>query len=282
MRRHSVCKRSNALYAGISSILIASRSIVRGLFLFISARPRTPLRVLCIMAMDSIHMRRFAKPLPMRKLRALAALLDFGACANAALDDKHPSQHEFRTTLQLLEEAGIGSSLDDYLRRLARMETTRPLPGGDVGQFHKVMAYREAVVRLYLGMLAVTASVNQGLDEAIHSTVADPDLSMLFRIAMQCQIIDDVFDYSMDNSAGLPSVLTACKSLPRAFELTRLAARGYADQGDLPQTGDLLPFRIALRLVSTCTSLAIVLGRWRQRRHPETILPMERAMANRP
>jgi hypothetical protein len=139
------------------------------------------------------------------------------------------------------------------------------LPGGDHWQFQKVGLYREAVVRLSLGLVASTAHGNQRLDDAIRATCCDADLNILFRIVMQCQIIDDVLDYSKDMSAGLPSFLTACKSLPQAFELTRLAALGYADDRDLPRTGDLFPLRAALFLVSTCAKLVIALGQWRQR-----------------
>lgn len=260
-------ERWNALWAGISSILFAVRSIVRGLSLFMSARPKTPLRVLCIMAFDTLHMLRNARPLPMLKLKTLAALLDFGACANAAFDNKDCCRRECRITLQLLEEAGIRSSVVEYLRRLRDLESRRPLPGGDYWQFHKVGLYREAVVRLSLGMVATTANGNQCLDEGIRATDCDADLNILFRIVMQCQIIDDVLDYSKDMSAGLPSFLTACKSLPQAFELTRLAALGYADDRDLPRTGDVFPLRSALFLVSTCAKLVIVLSRWGRRTH---------------
>jgi hypothetical protein len=265
MNFQAIFERCNAHYARISSILIAVRSIVRGLSLFMSARPKTPLRVLCIMAFDTLHMLRHAKPLPTPKLRMLAALLDFGACTNAAFDNKACCLHEFRITLQLLEEAGIRSSVVEYLRRLRDLESRRPLPGGDYWQFQKVSLYREAVVRLSLGMVATTANGNQCLDEGIRATYCDVDLNILFRIVMHCQIIDDVLDYSKDISAGLPSFLTASKSLPQAFELTRLAVHGYADDRDLPRTGDLFPLRSALFLVSTCAKLAIVFGRWRQR-----------------
>ena len=232
-----------------------------------AARPKTPLRVLCIMAFDMLHMLRMAKPLSRLKLRTLAALLDFGACANAAFDNKQFCRHECRETLQMLEEAGIRSSVAEYLRRLRDLESSRPLPGGGYRQFQKVGLYREAVVRLSLAVVAATANGNHSLDDGIRATYCDADLNTLFRIVMQCQIIDDVLDYSKDMSAGLPSFLTACKSLPRAFELTRLAAFGYACKGDLPRTGELLPLRTALFLVSACTKLVIVLGRWRRRTH---------------
>jgi hypothetical protein len=246
-------------------VLIAVGSILRGLSLLVSARPRTPLRVLCIMALDTIHAIRKARPLPMPRIRMLAALLDFGACANAAFDNKGFCRHECRETLQLLDEAGIRSSVVEYLRRLRELESSRPLPGGDYRRFQDVRLYREAVVRLSLAAAATTANGNQCLDEGIRATYCDADLSMLFQIVMQCQIIDDVLDYSKDMSAGLPTFLTASNSLPQAFELTRLAAIGYANDGDLPRAGDVLPLRSALFLVSTCTRLVIVLGRWRQR-----------------
>lgn len=259
------CIRWNAIYDRISSIVIAVISLVRGLPFFVSARPKTPLRVLCIMAFDTLHRLRHAKRLPMAKLKMLAALLDFGACANAAFDKKNLCPHECLTALQLLEGGGIRPSVLEYLQRLRNLERRRPLPGGDHGQFQRVALYREAVVRLSLGIVAATASGNPCLDEGIRATYGDADLNILFRIAMQCQIIDDVWDYSQDVSAGLPSFLTASQSLPQAFELTRLAALGYADNRDLPRTGAVFPLRSALFLVSTCTKLVMILSRLRQR-----------------
>jgi hypothetical protein len=92
-----ICERWNALHARISSILIAVRSTVRGLPLFVSARPGTPLRVLCLIAFDTLHMLRNAKPLPIPDVRVLAALLDFGACANAAFDNKAYANNSLTT-----------------------------------------------------------------------------------------------------------------------------------------------------------------------------------------
>jgi hypothetical protein len=215
------------------------------------------------MAFDTLHMLRNSKRLPVPKLRILAALLDFGACANAAFDNKDYCRKEFRTTRQTLEEAGLHSSVKEFLRRLRELERRRPSTAGDHWQFQKVESYREAVVRLSLGMVATTAMGKQCIDEGIRATYCDDDLVILFRIVMQCQIIDDVLDYSEDLEAGLPSFLTASESLPQAIKLTRLAAFGYADDRDLPQCGDVFPLRIALFLVSACAKLVILLGRWR-------------------
>jgi hypothetical protein len=253
--------RWKALHDGITSTLMAVISLVRGLSLLLSGRPRTPLRVLCIVAFDTLYVLSHGRRLPTRNLKMLAALLDFGACANAAFDHKKDCRQEHRVTLQLLEEAGIGWSVAEYLRRLSNLESGRPMPGGDRRQFQKVSLYREAVVRLSLGIVATAARGNQCLDEAIEATYGDDDLNLLFRIVMQCQIIDDVLDYSQDRSAGLPSFLTACKSLPQALELTQLAARGYAEDRHVARAADVFPLRAALFLVSMCTKLVVSLGR---------------------
>ena len=254
--------RWKALHDDISSTLIAVICMVRGLFLFLlSGRPRTPLRVLCIVAFDTLHWLRNGKRLSKFELKKLAALLDFGACANAAFDHKKVCQNERRVTLQLLEEADIGLSLSEYLQRLGILEGGRPRPGGDRSQFQNVRWYREAVVRLSLGMVATTASVNRCLNEAIAATYGDGDLNRLFRIVMLCQIIDDVLDYSQDRSAGLPSFLTACKSFPQSLEQTQLAAYGYANNRRINRAAEVFPLRLALFHVSMFTKLVVSLRR---------------------
>ena len=262
---NSHVERCNARPGRIAASLTSVISFLRGLRLFVSARPKTPLRVLCVMAFDTLHVFRKSERLPVHKLRILATLLDFGACANASFDNKGFCRKEYRTTRRLLENAGISSSVDEYLRRLRELEKRRPSPGGDHWQYAKVRSYRESVVRLSLGVIASTAFGNQSVEDGIRATHCDEDLKNLFRIVMQCQVINDVLDYSKDASAGLPSFLTVPASLPQAFELTRRAAIGYADGGDLSLSGDVFRLRVALFGVSICTKLAIALGRWRQK-----------------
>ena len=261
-------KRRNYRHDRMSSVLISIGSFLRGLPMFISDGPKTPLRVLCVMAIDTLHMLRNSKPLPAPKVKMLAALLDFGGCANAAFDNKAYCGKEFHTTLQRLDRAGIRSSLVEFLQRLRELERSRPLPGGDYRQFHAVRSYREAVVRLSLGMVATTALGYESLEDGIVATYSDDGLEILLRIVMQCQIIDDVLDYSRDSSAGLPSFLTASQSLPQSFNLTRLAALGYADDRNLTRSGDMFCLRLALIVVSTCTKWVIAVDRWSRRVHP--------------
>lgn len=253
-----------AIAGGFAAAAIAAISLVRGLLLLPTGRPKTLLRILCIVAFDTLHMLRQGKWLPMRTLKLLAALLDFGAWANAALDHKDCCRQEGRRTLGLLKAAGIRSSVVLYLQRLRAIELQRPLPGGDHWQFRQVELYRETVVRLSLGVVATIADCAGCLDEGVAATDSDADLNLLFRLVMQCQIIDDVVDYAHDLSAGLPSFLTASDSLAHAFEWTRLAILGYADGRDRSRLDGVWLLRLALWLVSSCTRLVIVLGRWRQ------------------
>ena len=270
---HSRPEHLAANYGRISSMLIAATSFLRALPLFIAARPKTPLRVLCIAAFDTLHVLRTSNRLPVRRIRMLAALLDFGASANAAFDRKKFCPEEFRCTRQLLEEAGIGSTVDEYWRRIQELERRRPCPGGNRLDSQRVRTYREDVVRLSLGVLTTTAFVRGSLEDGIQSIQAEDDLAVLFAIVMQCQIIDDVVDYSKDVTADLPGFLTASESLLVAFELTCLATRCYASDRGLARSGREFPFRFALFAVSVIAKLLINLGRWRQR------IPFTMAMA---
>jgi len=215
------------------------------------------------MAFDALHQLRYSKPLPVATHRVLAALLDFGACTNAIFDEKAYRRKELELSRQILDDAGLHSVVDDVLRRLSDLEGRRPSPFGDDRQFHEARSYREAVVRLWLGTVAATATGSRCLEEGILATYADDVLELLFRIVMQCQIIDDVLDYSQDAAAGLPSFLTASASLPDAIERTHQAACDYAHHRDLPLSEDVLPFRAALGIASICAKLMIRLGRWK-------------------
>jgi len=192
----------------------------------------------------------------------LAALLDFGACMNAIFDDKEYSRKELERTRQILDEAGLHSIVEAVVRQLSDLEGRRPSPFGDDQRFHDARSYREAVARLWLGTVAATAAGSRCLEAGILDTYTDDVLDILFRIVMQCQIIDDVLDYSRDASAGLPSFLTASASLRDAFERTHQASCEYAHYRDLRRSDEVLPLRTALSIVSICARLAILLRRW--------------------
>jgi hypothetical protein len=231
--------------------------LLRDLPLFFCAAPGTPLRVLCIVALDTIHMLRHSQPLPRQRRKALATFLDFQACTNAAWDRKPLCAAEYQALRRRLEKAGLGSWIAEYHCRLRELETRRPPVGGDRRRFDDVRAYREAVARLSLATLAAIALNAECLEEGIRATHGDSDVAALFRMAMQCQIIDDVVDYRKDLSAGLPSFLTASSSLPHAVALTACAARCYQARPERSSRRSVFPLRMALWVLTTLAILAV-------------------------
>jgi hypothetical protein len=240
--------------------------LLRGVPLLFSAAPRTPLRVLCIVALDTIHVLRHSQPLSRQRRQELATFLDFQACTNAVWDGKPLCADEYQAQRQRLEKAGLGPWIEEFVVRLRELETRRPPAGGDRRRFDAVRSYREAVVGLSLATITAIALNTEGLDEGIRATHRDGDVAALFRMAMQCQIIDDVVDYEEDLSAGLPSFLTASASLPQALSWTAEAARSYALVPGHSAGRSVLPVRVALHLVTTVTKLVIaVAGRGESR-----------------
>jgi hypothetical protein len=249
--------RPGPLRAGLVSITC----LLRGLPLFWCAAPGTPLRVLCIVALDTIHVLRYAQPLPRQRRTELATFLDFQACTNAAWDRKQLCAAEYQALRRRLEQAGLGSWITEYLCRLGELETRRPSIGGDRRHFDDVRSYRETVARLSLATITAIALNAECLEEGMRATYCDSDVAALFRMAMQCQIIDDVVDYRQDLSAGLPSFLTASASLPQAIALTAEAARSYAASRGPWAGAGVFPFEAALYVVTLVTKLVVGVAR---------------------
>jgi len=247
--------------------LVAITALLRGLPLFFCEAPRTPLRVLAIVALDTLHVLRTSEPLPRKRISELALLLDFQACTNAAWDRKELCAAEYVAIRQRLEQADLRCRIVDYLSRLRELESGRPSVGGDHRRFDEVRSYREAVARLSLATIVAVALDAECRDEEIWATHCDNDVEALLRIVMQCQIIDDVVDYAQDQSAGLPSFLTACASLPLAIELTAKAARGYGAHRKSSSDG-VFPIRVAIRVCTAVTKLVVRVAyrRYRSRR----------------
>lgn len=246
----------------MSDTVMAIGSVLRSLPLLAASSPATPLRVLCIAAVDALHRRHFARPLPRSRIRQLAAFLDGAACANAECDGKRPHHARYRSALQQLHESGAGALMDDYLARLRRIESARPPIGGPASHFDDVRAYREAVVRLSLAAASAIA-LARSIDEELFAIASDADRDVLFRTVMQCQIIDDMVDYTSDLRAGLPSFLTAMASVRDAMQLTAAAARRYGEVVTL-NASSMRPFRAVMSLstfVTLCLLHATAAGR---------------------
>jgi len=182
-----------------------------------------------------------------RKIREVAMFLDFAGYLNAAWDRKPLCTAEYRAVRQWMAHAGLGSCMANYLGRLQAIERWRPSIGSDRRRFDEVRTYREAVAALTLGTAAGIALQDESLEDA--------DMDTLFRILMQCQVIDDVLDYEGDRSAGLPTFLTAAPTRPEAVALTADTSRHYAARESSLHAA--LPLRLALWGASTLAQLAV-------------------------
>lgn len=248
----------------ISSLRVAFKCVLRGLPLMFASFPGTPLRVLCIMAFDTVYSLRQSRGLPKPRIRNLALLLNFGATLNAAFDGKAFCPDEFRRLQQRLFDAGLLKTSNDYWQQIQQLESGRPIAFGDRSQCEVVMAYREDVARLSIGFFTMVAFGYASIEDGIEATRTDSDLEILFRIVMQCQIIDDVFDYSKDVARGLPGFLTASSELIDTFQRTSQAARRYAITTSTSKDQPVLALQFALMAVSVMAKTIIMLGRWRQ------------------
>lgn len=231
---------------------VAALCLVRRLPLFVHASPETPLRVLGIVAFDTLHVLRSSHPLPKHTVDDLAAFLDFEGCANAEWDNKRLCEAQCRAIRRRLEDAGLGACIELYRHQLRELESRRPSPGGGHQRFIEVRDYRERVARLSLFTAAAIAL--PGADDD------DVDVDTLFRILMQCQIVDDVLDHAEDAAAGLPSFLTACESLSDARAWSADASRAYAAKSSPLKTRVVFPFRVALWLFTLAARLVILIS----------------------
>lgn len=263
---NTMCRRT-------SSFVSAIRCGVRHIPLMFRHRPGTPLRVLCIMAFDSLAESRHARQLSASTVQALCTLLDLGAWMNADLDGKPRRSADCQNALHELNSAGYKELVSDYLQGLRELETGRPRLLSQNIQFTEVRNYREAVVKLSLGVLAVVALgetpghySTKCLRDSVDAIDQDPDLNLLFRLAMQCQILDDLWDYSADLARRLPSFLTTTQSLRDALQSTAQTSRCYRIRST--RTGEAeerFSFTVALFGTSAVTSFVIKLAEWRCR-----------------
>lgn len=253
-------QRTEAVPGRLAALGIALNSFLRGIPLFFISRPGTPLRVLCLMAFDTVHVLRTSQRITVQKIRELAALLDFGAYANDYYDGKQFSFEKYQMTRRLLKAHDSELVVREYLHCLRELEKQRPATGGDDRRHFQAQLYREAVVRLSLGMLAAASLEEMTVEEGIEATHQAADLELLYRIVMLCQVIDDVIDYRQDADAGLPGLMTSHATLDRALKLTSRAAKRYADQRSLSASPALFPFRLALWGVATLTRITLCYG----------------------
>jgi hypothetical protein len=120
----------------------------------------------------------------------------------------------------------------------------------------QVRTYRESVARLSISTAAQIAHAQDDCGDIGNQAHTATNVDTLYRILMQCQIIDDIFDYADDLSAGLPSFLTASTSPSESLASAAAAARSYGE-GHERSSNSVLPLRITLWIFTTLTTFLI-------------------------
>jgi hypothetical protein len=268
--KFEVSGRASALIEALTLIPVAVRSFWCGATIYMSGRAGTPLRGLCIAAFDFLHRNRHAAPLDPQSREALAALIALGALANRLLDGKvgdcGPAvSKELWATLHVLKATQHRVLVQSYLKSIGTLERGRPAADNTPQGFASVVAYREDVIRLSLGAVAGIAGFSADLPAGIRATHNDDALNALYRIVMQCQIIDDVFDYRQDRAAGLPTFLSAHDDVTRALSEVRRAVKHYSDGRFSVQSGEMLLLSVSLAMTTRVARIVVAFGglRWR-------------------
>ena len=255
------------------AVRIAFGCFLKRLPLFVSRTPGTPLRVLCVIAVDVVRQLQNNAPLCRRQVSLLSRSLKLAARANAILDGKSNRAESFTELHHDMHAIGIGPLADRYLSELRQLEHRRPRPNATAWQTVAadgavVRQYREDVVRLSLSFALAVTDPTRSLDDCQQAIQNDSCLAELFRICMLCQIIDDMLDYAKDQIAGLPTFLTIPMSLPNAIALTGASVKTYSPRIDPHATAATGLFRIARRTIAATASFLIILCRLRHGRPP--------------
>jgi hypothetical protein len=262
------CRPHDRIRVVIDAIVLmpaAAVSLWRGLRFYLSRRTGTPLRALCIAAQDFLHKTRYGTPLDADAINTLAAMIELGARLNQLHDGK--MLRDGRETINMrravpLEPRGgkHDRTLYCYMKALKDLECNRPLPAARGMSTPAIIAYREDVIRLSLGTVSTIAEINSDIASGIQSTKDMGAMNVLFRIVMQCQILDDVLDQQKDTALKLPTFMTASSDSAAGFRLALQAVVGYSHR-KRAATGELALLNFALMSVTVATKIVIVAAR---------------------
>jgi hypothetical protein len=188
--------------------------LVASLLRFGQDRPATPLRSLCVAALDYIA-RTDGQQLDRKKRMSLNCVMNLGALMNDHFDQHDFSKRDYRKLRkQLAADETARAVYRVYFRKLRQMERNRPrleTPGRE-NLANEVAGYRENVVRLSLSALAAIALPKpEGADRLGSQAFYREEgyIQHLFTLVMLIQICDDLLDWRRDWRTGLPTYVTA-------------------------------------------------------------------------
>jgi hypothetical protein len=188
-------------YYGIPAAAAACAANTRFL---ITCRPETPLRACALIAIETI-LRGRGRLLKSESRQTLIAAMELGALLNDRLDGDPYEINALRAAAARFSKSEHREIIRSYIAGLRCFEHERPDCQDEITT---IALYRERVNHISLAMLwaiASNTSFESARDEILHSS----DLNLLFRMVMQCQLIDDAMDLRKDLLKNLPSFATA-------------------------------------------------------------------------
>lgn len=232
----------------------AASALAMSLRFFATARPGTPLRAASLIAIDAV-LRGRGKSLKPDQRRAVIEAMELGALLNDRFDgDLYPKQ-KLRSAVSWFQNSSSRELVKNYAKLLRHYERDRPQREEGLTA---ITRYRENVNRLSLAMLWALAT-NTSLESAQREVHSDNSLQLLFRIIMQCQLIDDVLDIRKDRLRSLPSLATTRDV--SALSLRKLASFYSGVRSDAHARDSCL--WLALQSMATCARLVILVFRAR-------------------
>lgn len=241
LRQDGVGKSSPHAWMGIPAALGA---LVANLPLLVARRPRTPLRVLAVVAITAALRSRGVTLRPASR-RAVIEAMELGALLNDRFDGGVADPAALREQVVWFARSPHRELVWCYAKRLRRYERCRPSPGEPIAV---VKSYREDVNRISLALLWALASGTK-LAAAELETWQAEDLRLLFNLVMLIQVLDDLLDAGHDRSLKLPSFATgpgATAAALHAVVSVYAAATPWRFDGNFC-------LRLAVGIVAICT-----------------------------
>ena len=213
----------------VSAVIVCSPMLLE-------ARPRTPLRVLCIAAFEFLARLR-GTTLGRRRRLAIAHACDFGSLRDEYYDQQKLDLREYRSLRSALRSMVPEAATVRYIQQLRKAERGRPiLSASTPGVAIATIGYRASVINLSLRWLQVISDL----------TVERVKFHSLVSLVCLMQLADDLLDWRDDQAARCPSYVTALLlERPRAgmapalraqadVLLQRTVAAARQDAGALP------------------------------------------------
>jgi hypothetical protein len=177
----------------------AAASLVVCSPLFLAARPKTPLRVLCVATFDYLARLR-GRTLGRTRRVAIAHACDFGSLCDAYYDEQKLDMNEYRSLRRALRATAPEPATIRYMRELRKAERGRPtLAAGTHGVPEAVLEYRAVVIEKSLRWMHEIADLPPD----------DVTFQSLLNLVCLMQLADDLLDWKDDLATQCPGYVTA-------------------------------------------------------------------------